>query len=165
MTKIASFTIRSANDSDHEGLAALISGCFAEYADEGVQFDPDGLDADLKAWASGLAAEGGAGWVALDDAGGIVGCAGYVQTSETVFELKRLYVAEAFRGQRVAVKLLERAERAAFKAGGEVLVAWSDSRFKRGHSFYRREGFIQLDDTRDLGDISNTTENHFVKAL
>lgn len=157
--------IRQVMDSDAAGVIALISGCFKEYEAEGVLFDGDGLDADLKSWASYLAEGDGIGWVAENDAGEIIASVGYGRVEGQVFELKRMYVRADQRGTRLAVKLLMKVENAVLKAGGETLIAWSDSRFKRGHQFYMREGFANTGKTRHLGDISDTTEYLFVKTL
>lgn len=156
---------RPVQDTDREGLCTLIEGCFADY--EGVMFDADGIDADLKAWATYLAADGGTGWVILDPANGdeLIACGGVTRVDETFFELKRLYLKADFRGTRIAVALLNAVETYALREGGEALLAWSDSRFTRAHSFYRREGFMQMPETRDLNDPSKTTEYKFIKGL
>lgn len=162
---VPGFTVAPVEDSDEAGLMSLIGGCFAEYADEGVQLDPADLDADLKAWSTYLQLQDGEGWKVLDPKGNLIACIGYTSIDETLFELKRLYLHADHRGGRLAVRLLTMVEDAVLKRGGEILMLWSDSRFKRAHNFYRREGFVHLGSTRALGDISNTTELQFIKSL
>lgn len=161
----AHFVLRPVEDGDASSLQALVADCFAEY--DGVQFDADGLDSDLKSWASYLENDGGTGWVVEDKSRSneVIACVGVTQIDDTFYELKRLYLKKSYRGARVAVVLLDLVERYALKAGADALLLWSDSRFERAHSFYRREGFRKMEETRDLGDISNTTELKFIKGL
>jgi putative acetyltransferase len=42
---------------------------------------------------------------------------------------------------------------------------WSDTRFTDAHRLYARLGYVQADGRRDLGDVSNSTEYRFEKAL
>ena len=42
---------------------------------------------------------------------------------------------------------------------------WSDIRFREAHAFYQALGYSQTGGTRDLHDLSNSTEYHFIKRL
>jgi len=42
---------------------------------------------------------------------------------------------------------------------------WSDTRFAEGHRFYERRGFTRGAVTRQLFDLSNSTEYHFEKRF
>jgi putative acetyltransferase len=42
---------------------------------------------------------------------------------------------------------------------------WSDTRFTDAHRLYARLGYVRTGDRRDLGDISNSSEYRFEKAL
>lgn len=173
----AGLEARTVRDDDADQLAALIGGVFAEYA--GCVFDPDGIDADLGAWATHLAELGGAGWVLEDTDGRVVASVGVAPTRElppgtdavvptgqpVVVELKRLYVqAEARRGG-LGQALVDQVETWAHAHGADLVVLWSDTRFADAHRLYTRLGYQQLDAQRHLHDPSDTTESAFVRAL
>ena len=46
-----------------------------------------------------------------------------------------------------------------------LLRSWSDTRFLDAHRLYERLGYVRTGETRDLHDLSNTTEFFFVKEL
>ncbi len=156
--------LRPARDDDAEGLYALIGACFAEYAHEGVVMDRAGIDADLEAWATYLAKGGGQGFVIAAADGTLLASIGY-GLAGGVGEVKRLYMRAEMRGQGLADRLLAMVEAMVKGAGGTRMMLWSDSRFTRAHAFYRRHGYVQGTDTRQLHDPSNTTEYYFEKAL
>jgi len=156
------FTLRKVADGDAEGLMKLIGGCFAEY--DGVYLEPDGLDADLKAYATYLEGIGGEGYV-LEHEGEIVALASCAPGEAADFQLKRIYLSASLRGTGLGPKLARLIEDRARARGAKSIELWSDSRFARAHAFYSREGYVKQGETRDLHDSSNTTEFHFIKAL
>ena len=155
---------RPVRDGDADGLIRLIGGCFREYADQGVVIDLDDMDSDLHAYASHIATLGGEAFV-VEEYGEIIALVSYADHDGGRFELKRLYVQADRRGGGFARALVDHVEMIARGRGGKTTELWSDSRFTRAHSFYRREGYNQMDETRSLGDISDTTELHFIKEL
>ena len=166
--------LREVRDGDAPGLASLIGGVFAEYP--GCVLDLDGIDADLQAWASHLAALDGAGWVLEDGRGRVVACVGVaptgelppgaeLDTGERAAELKRLYVHADLRRQGIGWALVARVEAWAREHGAVVVVLWSDTRFEDAHRLYDRLGYRQLEARRDLHDPSHTTEAAFVRRL
>jgi len=156
--------LRPVCDDDAEALYALIGGCFDEYRDQGVVMDRDGIDSDLEAWASSLTATGGEGWVVDHVDGGLAASIGYGLDGD-IGEIKRLYMRTDMRGQGLADRLLALVEDAVRTRSGRRMMLWSDTRFTRAHSFYRRWGYVQLPETRRLFDPSDTTEYQFAKEL
>lgn len=154
--------LRPVKDEDADGLFGLVGRCFAEY--DGVMLEPDGLDKDLAAYESELLAIGGAGFV-LEEDGHILALVSGGPGEGGIYQLKRLYLDADLRGSGQALTLLHYIEGVARAHGAEEIELWSDTRFTRAHRFYEREDYAKSGRTRDLGDISNTTEFHFIKTL
>jgi putative acetyltransferase len=158
----STLTFRPARDSDAPGLIHLIAKCFAEY--ENCVIDPRFWDADLFAIASEFAAKGGEIWVGETADGQLLASGGYAPT-EAGAELKRVYVDGSLRGQGIARLLVSRAEEAARSRGFAAMELWTDTRFTTAHVAYQRLGYVMSGATRQLGDPSETTEFHMIKAL
>lgn len=154
--------LRPVRNADADGLFALIGACFAEYED--VHLEPDGLDKDLHAYADEIEAADGIGLVA-EEGGRITALASGAPVRGGLYQLKRFYLDASHRGSGFALTMLARIEEAARAAGASEIELWSDTRFTRAHRFYEREGYRKSGKTRDLHDISNTTEFHFIKSL
>ncbi|NVJ71314.1 MAG: GNAT family N-acetyltransferase [Alphaproteobacteria bacterium] len=154
--------MRPVKDSDCDGLIELIGGCFSEY--EGVFLEPDGLDKDLQAYATYMREQGGEGFV-VEKGDKLVASVAYAPIEGTRFELKRLYLSQELRGSGMGLELLHHVEDLARNRDATEMELWSDTRFTRAHRFYEREGYVKQGYTRDLHDISNTTEYCFIKAL
>jgi putative acetyltransferase len=90
---------------------------------------------------------------------------GWQPTSPGTVELQRLYVARRWRRLGVAATLAGRVERAALDRSAERIELWSDSRFADAHRFYERHGYVRSGPDRHLGDLSQTVERHYEKAL
>lgn len=152
-------SIRAARDDDGPALAALIASCFSEYP--GCLFEITEFP-ELQAPASHFAAKGGRFWVATDQSGEIVGSiAATPKGNGGVIELTKMYVARAYRGTGLAQMLFGQLEAfASSRKAGEIML-WSDVLFTRAHAFYRRLGFEQQKETRELRDVSNTREYQF----
>lgn len=167
--------VRPVADEDADALRALVGGVFAEYP--GCVLDPEGLDADLAAWATHLDERGGSGWVVVDpDAGGavddVVACVGVAPATDAVpgldiaaVELKRLYVAARARRQGLGRALVARVEAWARAHGAGAVLLWSDTRFADAHRLYERCGYRRTGRARQLHDPSDTTEDEFVHVL
>ena len=159
MADLKNISIRRASDHDAAGLIDLIGTIFMDY--ENCILDLDDLDKELLAIDTAMRAQGGKFWVAtFSDR--IVGAIGYTLKGDFV-ELKRLYVAKDCRGTGLANKLTDLVYKAAGDAGAIEL--WSDTRFSEAHAFYLKHGFEKQPETRDLHDLSNSTEFHFIKKL
>ncbi len=154
--------IRSATDRDGDGLAKLIAICFAEYP--GCVFDRAAEMPELDAIAGHFRAYDGRVWVA-EAASGIVGSLGARPLTDGAVELLKVYVAPEHRGSGLAADLLARGTVFARERGAEQIELWSDTRFTRGHQFYRKHGFVQTGEKRFLADLSDTWEFRFVRRL
>ncbi len=153
-------TIRPVRNKDGDGLIDLIERCFSEYP--GVVVELDGIDSDLNAYATALEKIGGEGFVIEQD-GRIVGLVSGFLATGSHYQLKRIYLDADLRGSGMGGKLLRLIEDRAKACGATAIELWSDSRFLRAHWFYQREDFARSGKERELGDLSNTVEYHFVK--
>lgn len=155
--------IRDALDSDAQGLIDLIGSVWSEYP--GCILDVDREEPDLRAIASAYARREGRFWVGVDRSDRVVASAGFVPLADGRAELRKLYVSRSARGTGLGTRLLGWVESEARRRGAAVLELWSDTRFSEGHAFYERHGYVRGSITRDLHDLSNTTEFHFAKRL
>ena len=160
---VAAPQIRAASDDDADGLIALIDGCWSEYS--GLILDVDREEQQLRAIATHFQARNGQFWVAQLGQD-IVGCVGVAPASDPAgAELHKLYVCREVRRSGLGGRLADCVEQAANKEAAAFVELWSDTRFTTAHRFYERRGYVRLSDTRDLDDLSNSTEYHFRKAL
>jgi GNAT superfamily N-acetyltransferase len=155
--------LRPADDDDAWGVIALIGGCWSEYP--GCVMDVHGECPDLLAPATAYRGQGGAFWVATDGCGTVVATVGWRPLAEGTFELERLYVNPRWRGRGLGARLTGLVEKAAVAALASRVELWSDTRFEAAHRMYERIGFVSTNRERELGDLSNTRERHFVKVV
>jgi putative acetyltransferase len=157
-----SVAIRDARDDDETGLIALIGGVFAEYP--GVVLDVDREMPQLRSIATTFAQWGGHFWVA-ERAGALVACGGFAAAGAAGLELKHLYVAHAARRVGLGTRLTGMVEDAALARGKAHVELWTDTRFADAHRLYERLGYVRLQDTRELDDLSSSIEYHYIKHL
>ena len=159
-----SAAIRPVRDSDACGLIGLIDACWSAY--EGCVLDVDAEEPQLRAMRSHFDALGGEYWVAEDGDGRIAAAGGWAPAADSSgIELHKLYVLAEFRRQGIARRLAGMVEEAGRRRGSRFAELWSDARFVEGHAFYEALGYRRTGRTRDLDDLSQTTEFHFVKEL
>jgi len=153
---------RPVRDEDAQDLIGLITLCFAEYA--GCFFDPHRDMPDIvRPGHSRLALDGM--FLAVEDPGGrVCACAGIDFAEPGVGELHRLYVRPDARGRGLAKLLTSRMETFARERGATRMILWSDARFIKAHALYEGLGYAR-GATRSLGDISQSREIFFSKAL
>ncbi len=165
-------TIRPATDADSGQVVTLIAACWVQYP--GNVLDIQGEEPGLRAVASHYATKGGKFWVAtLNFPAGewVTGCVGVVPmpaNPEAQAEFVRLYVHPRLRRQRLARRLAVLAEIAETQAKewqAHTIDLWSDTRFREAHAFYQALGYTPTGETRDLHDLSHSTEYHFIKRL
>lgn len=160
--------IRPAVDADGPAMADLIRSVFAEYDD--CPFVPEEFP-ELEAPATHYGPrKGGVLWVVErkgpDGSRRIVGSLAVTPHAERyTFELFKVYVAADERGQGLSARLLGDALTYARERGGRRMVLWSDTRFKRGHAFYRKHGFRQLPGIRALHDVGRSFEYAFARDI
>lgn len=149
--------VRPATDDDATGVIDLITRVFAEYP--GCVLDVDREEPELRTPASSFDRF----WV-VEENGAVVGCIACALHGDTC-ELKKLYVDKPARGRGFARRLVELVEMTARDHGADLIELWSDTRFVTAHAVYERLGYQASGRTRDLHDLSNTTEYHFTKSL
>jgi putative acetyltransferase len=165
------FTIRHAADADAEGVIALYAACWGEY--EGMILDTEEEMAHLHGVASHYRRAGGEAWVAewstapfgAASPGGVAGTVAWRPLTDQHAELQMLYVMPDARHKGLASHLVGMVERRVAGLGFAVLELWSDIRFTNAHRLYRTLGWEQLEETRFVGDLSNSTEFHFLRPL
>ena len=149
--------IRPARDADSAAVIALIARVYGEYP--GCILDVDREEPALRAPASSFDRF----WV-VEEGQHVVGCVGCA-LGKGVAELKKLYLDAPMRGRGLGRDLIALVEETARASGAERIELWSDTRFKTAHAVYERCGYRKTGRTRDLHDLSNSTEFHFEKDL
>jgi putative acetyltransferase len=155
--------VRLARNEDAQDLFGLLALCFAEYP--GCYVDPHQDLVDLRMPASSYVGNGGAFWVAEDPRGRACACIGVDYPSGGAGELHRLYVRPDLRRRGLGERLIRLAEGHARERRVQEIFFWSDTRFTQAHRLYERLGYLRADGTRELGDVSNSVEYRFEKAL
>lgn len=156
--------LRPVADSDAAALQALVGGCFAEY--ENCVLELDGLDAWMHAPAAGYATKRGGLFVLPNPAGGLLGSAGWQPgTDGGAIELKTMYVSARARRGGVGSALLGVIERVARTSGARRVELWTDTRFLEAHRFYESVGYVRQPGSRELHDVSQTTEIPYTRGL
>jgi putative acetyltransferase len=155
--------IRDARDDDAAQLIRLMGDVFAEYP--GCVLDVDREEPDLRAIATAYAACCGRFWVAERRPDGcilaMVGARPLGNGSN--WELKKLYVDKAARGAGLGARLVGLVEEEVRRRGAPLLELWSDTRFTDAHRLYERLGYQRRPGLRELHDLSNSVEFHYVK--
>jgi len=155
--------IRSARDSDADGLIRLIGAVFDEYP--GCVLDVDGELPELRRIA-GWSQEHAGEFFCAERAGTIVGCVGFALAHDAGgIELKKLYVDASERKSGLGGQLLAKIEKRAGELDAKFIDLWSDTRFVTAHAFYEKRGFVRGPVTRPLHDKSHTIEYYFRKEL
>jgi predicted GNAT family N-acyltransferase len=151
--------LRLVTDGDSEALIRLIGDAWSEYP--GCVLDVDGEEPWLRAPATAFH---GTFWVVTRDED-VVACVGLKPLAAGSIELKSLYVAAKARRQGLGELLTELVEQEARERGARRIELWSDGRFADAHRLYTRLGYERLPRTRELHDLSNTTEYAFAKHI
>ena len=153
------WTIERGVDEDAEAIMSLLEGIFAEY---GCQLDPI-IDSvahyrpQTRYWD-----HGGAFFVARDRERRLIGTvAVHPNDAPATGQVRTMYLARTWRGSGLAQELMRRVLSWCADHALSRLELWSDTRFTRGHAFYRRLGFTQTERRRLLHDINDTEEFHF----
>jgi predicted GNAT family N-acyltransferase/predicted GNAT family acetyltransferase len=154
--------IRDVRDSDGPRIEGLVGGCWDEHP--GMVLDVDAEEPWMRAPATYYARAGGRMWVA-EIAGELVACGGVKSIGPDVVELKSMYVARRARRRGIARELERRVEEEARRRGATRIELWSDTRFTGAHATYLALGYTQLPGSRELHDLSQSTEYPFAKDI
>ncbi len=163
MMRPALFPPRDVRDEDSQDLFGLLTLCFAEYP--GCFADPHDDLSDLREPARSAEKRGARFFVVEDRRGRICACASVDFPARDTAELHRLYVRPDARRGGLGTGLVRLVEALAEEMGARRVVFWSDTRFTQAHRLYARLGYARGPTTRALGDVSDSTEYYFEKAL
>ena len=147
--------------ADVPGVIDLIGRVFVEY---GLIFDPPVEVGDLFNFASHYEPPGGAFFV-VRDGDRIAGSIGVERIDARSAEIHRLYLDVHLRGQGVGRALVEACLAWCRAQGIPHLILWSDTRFDRSHVLYTRMGFQQTGIREVHGDINDSHEYRFERAV
>lgn len=158
-----SASIRAATDADSTAAIEIVRTCWSAYA--GVVVDIDREMPELRTFAEFHESLGGRAWVAELD-GRVVGCIAMTPDAEPgACALHKLNVLPEARRRGIGAALVREAESAAREQGAVRMVLWSDTRFVGSHALYESLGYVRMQETRRLNDLSKTTEYHYRKSL
>lgn len=154
--------IRSANNGDIPQIIQLIHETYRDYGDS---ICLDGADRDLTDIEKTYLKPGGRFWV-YEKNDAICGTVAVIPGRDGHSAvLKRLYLKKKHHGRGIGDELLQTALDWADQRGYGQMVFWSDTRFKRGHRFYAKHGFIR-GKAREMNDGNMPyTEYYFEKKL
>jgi len=146
------YFLRPVRRDDSATLIALIDGVYREYGD---RICLENYDSDLFEVPDVYEAKGGAIVVACEDNGTIAGVHASIPIDgqQELFTFRRLYVAPQYRGTTPVGRLLMQwAIDYARARGAKRIEFWSDTRFTRAHSFFKKFGFTSTGEVRTLTD-------------
>ncbi len=155
--------IRPARNDDAQDLFGLLALCFAEYP--GCFVDPHDDLPDLLAPGDSFAGDGGAFHVVEDARGRVCACVALSFPQSNVAELHRLYVRPDWRGRGLGLALSMRMEMLASARQARSIFLHTDTRFTKAHVLYEKLGYRRSSTVRELGDVSQTKEYFYEKAL
>jgi len=154
--------LRPYRGEDQDAVIALIDGVYREYADRVhlAKAEADLLDIPAN-FAPGH-------FMVLEDAGRIRATVAISPDPERsgVCFLKRLYLEAGLRGTGAGALLLDWFMQTARDLGMTRVELWSDVRFERAHAFYRKHGFQNHGEVREMDDSWQPYREYFFwKAL
>jgi putative acetyltransferase len=154
--------LREASDGDGPALAQLIARCFADYP--GCLYEPSEFP-ELERPASHYRDMPGR-LIVAQASGTVVGSLAIFACPEPgILELGKVYVHPDRQGHGLAQTLYAAGLEHARAVGARGLRLWTDTRFERGHAFYRKLGFVQQPGCRYLHDVSASWEYAFRRDL
>lgn len=150
-----------AHRDDVPGVIALIGRVYAEYD---MIYDPAIEVPDLLDFDTHYEPPRGAFFVLRRD-GGVVGSVGVERVDADTAELHRLYLDTDLRGRGLGQALVREVLAWCRARAIARLILWSDTRFDRAHRLYRRMGFQQTGERVVPGDVNQTREYRFERAV
>jgi putative acetyltransferase len=155
--------MRQYRNQDKELIIKMIDSIYQEYGDSIYLQDADSDLLDIEA----NYLNNGKFWVTTGaDDTQIIGCIAIKAGEDNnIAWLKRFYLLPEFRGLGIAQEMHESAIQWCQKNDISEIHLWSDTRFKRAHLFYQKNGYQQTA-IRDMNDGAMPyQEYHFVKLL
>ena len=135
--------IREVRPTDVPEVVTLLREILTEF---GLRFgEGSATDEEVTRLPASYVDRGGAFWVATDPSGPIVGTCGVFPIDETTYELRKMYLSSAVRGQGVARLMLDACVSFARARGVRRLVLDTTHQMERAIAFYERNGFVRDD--------------------
>jgi putative acetyltransferase len=135
------FTVRSYRKADHKALIRFLEGAFSEL---GKQFLPELKDSDIRN-IEAVYLNGRGSFHVVEVDGQICGSIGIRSYSDTIAELKRLYIARDLRGIGLGEALCKKAIEDAKELGYSHLRLDTTFRSKAAIKLFLKLGFKQID--------------------
>lgn len=132
--------IRKATNSDIPEVTRLVYSVLKEY---GLEPDPCGTDIDLQDLEMNYNHNGGSFDVLLSEDGKIVGSVGIFRISDTVCELRKMYLEASQRGKGMGKLLLKHGISRAREFGYQRMVLETAGVLKEAIGLYEKFGFVE----------------------
>jgi putative acetyltransferase len=151
---------------DREAIIKMIDSIYREYDDK---IYLQGADNDLLDIEANYLQDGEF-WVELADTGQIIASIAVKRSTqnssnEPTASLKRFYILPEYRGSGIAQQMHNTVIEWCKQNHISQIYLWSDTRFTRAHSFYRKHGYEQKG-IRDMNDGAMPyQEYYFVKDI
>lgn len=129
---------RSATNKDREAVQTFVFGVLAEFD---LKPDPQATDADLADVEGNYINRGGIFDLIEDQDGKLVGTFGLYPLDVNTCELRKMYLAPAFRGQGLGKYILRKAIERAKHLGFKEMVLETSSKLVAAIRLYRQFGF------------------------
>ena len=153
--------ISAGTAEDVPGVVALIGRVYAEY---GFVYEPRVEVPDLFDFDAHYAPPRG-GFFIVRATNTIVGSVGVERLDERSAELHRLYLDADQRGRGVGRALTEAGLAWCRARSIGHLILWSDTRFDLAHRLYTRMGFVRTGERTMVGDVNDSREYRFERAV
>jgi putative acetyltransferase len=135
--------VRPITTAEVPAAIALVRATLPEF---GLKFgEGSPTDEQMFALPGSYRDEGGEFFVALDEEGALFGTAGVIPVEPGVFELRKMYLAPASRGQGVGKKLLAACLEFCRAKNAKSVVLDTLTEMKQAVGFYERNGFVRDD--------------------
>lgn len=136
-------TIRPVTRDDVPGVVALVRDTLAEF---GLRFgEGSKTDEELSRLPGSYDGAGGAFWVAVDEAGRVIGTCGVFPVAPGDMELRKMYLHPETRGTGLGKRLLEESIAWCRASGAGRIVLDTTEQMTRAIAFYEANGFVRDD--------------------
>ena len=140
---MSAVVIRLVTSDDVPRVVALVRAALSEF---GLAFgEGSETDAQLLSLPASYESRGGRFWVAASEGGEIVGTCGVFPLGAGDWELRKMYLDAAARGQALGRRLLDEAVSFVRAAGARRIVLDTTERMTRAIAFYEAHGFVRDD--------------------
>ncbi|RUT02538.1 hypothetical protein DSM106972_060160 [Dulcicalothrix desertica PCC 7102] len=158
--------MRKYQSQDQEAIIKMIDYIYREYGDK---IYLEGADSDLLDIEANYLQDGEF-WVEQASTGQIIACIAVKKSTQNssnplIASLKRFYLLPEYRGSGLAQQMHNTVIEWCKQNHVAQIYLWSDTRFTRAHSFYRKHGYEQKG-IRDMNDGAMPyQEYYFIKNI